>query len=100
MTDERWSDIHTKRQVWSPASPAPRPFVAKPTCAEHCCREGDQHETDSTIQCRICGTTMYRVILHEWSHEPGHYWHEVVPMNGAQAYDKTTTCCGMPLVRR
>jgi hypothetical protein len=99
---DRWQDIHSQRLTYDP--PTHRlsvPFVVHPTCEDHCRRHGQEHETDSVIQCQSCQRILYRIVLHEWVHEPGHYFHEVVPMNGAPPITRATPqCCGSQTVRR
>ena len=90
--DPRWADIFAQKQRLVLPGTAPRvlPLPSEgPTCLVHC---SGRHEHDSWIACRKCGGKAARVILHEFKHQPGHYFNEV---DGAAP----RTCCNEPMIR-
>ena len=101
MSDERWQDIFAKPHalVLPGAPPRVLPIPPEgPTCEQHC---SGRHEHDAWLTCRRCGGRAYRVILHEYKHQPGHYFNGLEPCDGAPPFvpERTPRCCGEPLIR-
>lgn len=103
MSDETYKQIYEKGAPPLRMPAAPRrdnPFQGAPKCETHC---SGRHEIDGVMQCKICGTAMYQILLHEWRDQEAHYWNELIPLNGAPAYNPFAPpprCCGEPLIRR
>ena len=101
MSDERWQHIFAaKLPLVLPDVPRRhRELPAEgPSCPAHC---SGRHEHDAWLTCRKCGGRAYRVILHEFSHEPGHYFTGLEPVNGAPPFipARTPVCCGEMMAR-
>lgn len=95
MSDERWADIFAKKHsLVLPGAPSRRREIPPegPTCATHC---SGRHDHDGWLCCRRCGGRAARVVMHEFAHQPGHYFTAVEPLDGAAV----TACCGEPLRR-
>lgn len=101
MASEKWQDIMARRWAYAPTESGGLvgPPVRTPTCKDHC---SSRHEVDSHIVCDTCGKTKYRVVLHEYAWREGHYFTEMVPLNGAARYDPKVppVCCGVAMKRR
>lgn len=97
MGDERWAEIHARRLSYAAAPIVHSVNTRNPTCPEHC---SGKHGTDGVLTCPKCRRAKYRIVTHEWSHQEGHYWNTVEPLNGAAPYHhRETRCCGVSLVR-
>lgn len=71
-----------------------------PVCPADC---NGHHEVDSLVGCPDCLTPAYRIVLHGRPGQEGHYWSEMVPMNGSPPYNGVTpvcTNCGNTMIRR
>jgi hypothetical protein len=81
-----------------PEPPRDIPFVGMPSCPTNC---SGKHQTDGVIVCRVCHGEQYRVVLHEWPHNPGHSWIGLEPMNGASPKmpGQALQCCGTAMRR-
>lgn len=75
------------------------PLVVTPACPRDC---SGRHEDDGWIVCGVCKTAKYRVTLHEYRHQNGHFFPLLEPMNGAPAYTgkAALVCCGASMSRR
>lgn len=101
MADEHWQDIYATRQrlILPGVPPRSRSLPPEgPTCPEYC---SGRHEHDAWLICRRCGGSAYRVILHEYAHQPGHYFHGVASVNGAPPFipQRSPVCCGETMIR-
>ena len=99
MADEKWSQIHGGRITYS--APTPRlsvPVVSRPTCENSC---SGRHETEGIVQCPNCKVPAYRIVTHEWSHQEGHWFYTLDPLNGMKPSDGMTPICdcGRRMVR-
>lgn len=102
MRDEKWEQIFASRIGLSlPGTPPRRRELPPtgPTCPEYC---SGRHEHDGFLVCPTCGGQSYRVVMHEFAHEPGHYFVGLAAMNGAPPFIPrgTPTCCGRIMERR
>ena len=99
-----WQDVYGGRLPESlPAVPrVDTPYVAAPTCAEHC---SGRHECDGLVVCEHCRVPAYQIWQHEWRGRGGIYFSLIQPVNGMPPYIKgqmtNVTClsCGQPLRR-
>jgi len=100
MSDERWDQIFAQKQRLVLPGTAPRTLPLPPegpTCAQHC---SGRHEHDAWLTCRKCGGRAYRVILHEFRHQPGHYFNGFEPCDGSPPFTgHTPSCCGEAMTR-
>ena len=94
-----WEQIYATRPVYAPVTPRlDVPRVPKPRCPEHC---SGKHDMEGTVYCPHCKVPAYQVRAHEWNHQEGHYFYELVPMNGSPPSNgKTPVCnCGRTMIR-
>ena len=105
MTDRpSWQDVYGGRLPdHLPAVPrVDTPYVASPTCAEHC---SGRHECDGLVVCEHCRVPAYQIWQHEWRGRGGIYFSLSQPGNGMPPYitgqmtNVTCLSCGQPLRR-
>lgn len=100
MADESHANIMANPPVLKlPTERTIVPVVPAPACPTHCT---GRHTVDGVIACKVCGGEKYKVVLHEWSHSPGHYFTLLESMNGASMIfdEQSLWCCKQPMVRR
>ena len=101
MSDPTWGEIFAKKQVLSLPGRAPRTLPLPPegpTCPEHC---SGRHEHDGWLTCRKCGAKSYRIVLHEFAHQPGHYFTSLEPVEPGivNPLSLSLRCCGESMIR-
>lgn len=102
MSDETWREIYRReRPLVLPAAPPPRPLppTRTPKCDTHC---SGKHGEDGVMRCTKCGGIKYVVQTHEYANSEGHYFYEMVPVNGAPPHldhAATPRCCGREMRR-
>lgn len=99
MADPKWQEIYATRPQYSPVSTRHDvPRVSKPVCPEHC---SGRHEPEGIVQCPSCQVPAYKVMAHEWLYNEGHWFYELIPMNGSKpSTGETPVCtCGKTMTR-
>ena len=103
-TSPSWSEVYGG-SLPDTLPPVPRldvPYVAAPTCADHC---SGRHDHDGDVLCDHCRVPAYQVWQHEWRGRPGVYFSVLQPVNGAPPYipgkmtHMTCPACGHSLRR-
>lgn len=102
----KWSDIFSaERRLHLVLPAAPRPNLPatpiRPGEVSHASHCSGRHQLDGVLACRKCRSVAYKVLNHEYAHSEGHWFCELIPVNGSPPArpGETPKCCGQPMVR-